>query len=591
MPDPQALAATLLEKYDRDPFNLLQMLVEIQEACHWVPPEARDALSRELFGDDRLRVQGVVRFYSFLSETYQGEYVILLSDNITDQMQGSRALGDYLCSRLGVKLGRVRGDGRVSVNYTSCTGMCDQGPAGLINGQAVTRLTRERMDQIVTLINARQPLAAWPRAFFQVDDHLRRTDVLLRNTLVPGTALRACLYRGSDGTLQELYRSDLRGRGGAGFKTAIKWDSARKVPAAERYVLCNADEGEPGTFKDRVLLQSFADLVIEGMTVGGFTLGAREGILYVRGEYRYLKDHLEGVLARRRAANLLGEGILGSGFSFDVKLHWGAGAYICGMETAMIESIEGKRGIPRKRFPLPVEAGYRGEPTVVNNVETFAAAAHIGLRGGAWFARHGTPHATGTKLFCVSGDCGRPGIYEYPWGIRCRELLRDCEAGDPQYLQISGPSGTTVPERDFDRRLAFDDLSTVGTVMVFDRSRDLFAMTGNFARFFRHECCGLCTPCRLGTTLLVDLVDKFAAGLGSPADLDEFRNLSKVMDTMSHCGLGQTAHLHLMDALEQFPEVFAGRMQTDVFEPAFDLDAALAEARSLSGRDDPDAHL
>jgi len=590
-PQIRALAQDLLDRHGRDPLNLLQILVEVQEVCHCVPPAAQDVLGPALFGSDRLRLPALLRFYSFLSETYQGEYVILLSDNITDQMLGSRALGDHLCSRLGVKPGRVRADGRVSVNYTSCTGMCDQGPAALINGLAVTRLTRERMDRITELINARKPLPLWPREYFAVAENLRRSDALLRHPVPPGAALRACLGRGAEATLQELYRSDLRGRGGAGFKTAIKWDTARKVPARGRFILCNADEGEPGTFKDRLLLQRYADLVIEGMTLAGFVVGAREGILYVRGEYRFLREHLEGVLERRRVQGLLGEGLLGSSFGFDVRLHWGAGAYICGMETAMIESMEGKRGIPRKRFPLPVEAGYRGEPSIVNNVETFAAAAHIGLHGGQRFARHGTPDSTGTKLFCVSGDCERPGIYEYPWGVSCREVLRDCGARNPQYLQVSGPSGSTVPAREFDRRLALEDLPTVGTVMVFGPDRDLFAMTRNFARFFRHESCGLCTPCRVGTTLLADLVDKFEAGLGSPSDLKEIRHLAAVLTTMSHCGLGQTAACHLTDALDKFPRAFEARMQHDTFEPAFSLDEALAEARALTGRDDPDAHL
>jgi len=590
-PEIRALAEETLLGHGRDPFNLLQMLIEVQEACHCVPQAAQEVIGPALFGTDRLRLPAAIRFYSFLSETYLGEYVIYLSDNITDQMQGSRALAEHLCSRLRVRLGRVRADGRVSVTLTSCTGMCDQGPAALINGFAVTRLTRERLDQISILIEARQPLSAWPPEYFQVAPNLRRSDVLLRHPLPPGAALQACLDRGADETLQELYRSDLRGRGGAGFKTAIKWDTARKAEASRRFILCNADEGEPGTFKDRLLLQQYADLVLEGMTLGGFVVGAREGILYVRGEYRFLRDHLEAVLARRRAQGLLGEGILGSDLCFDVKVHWGAGAYICGMETAMIESIEGKRGIPRKRFPLPVEEGYRGEPSIVNNVETFAAAAHIGWHGGRRFARHGTKDSTGTKLFCVSGDCALPGLYEYPWGVSCREVLRDCGARNPQYLQVSGPSGSTVPARDFDRRLALEDLSTVGTVMVFDQTRDLFDMTRNFARFFQHESCGLCTPCRVGTTLLVGLVDKFEAGLGCPADLAELRHLATVLTTMSHCGLGQTATAHLIDAIEHFPAVFERRMQSDTFEPAFSLDDALAEARALTGRDDPDAHL
>ena len=581
-----AQVESILKRYGFDPFNLLQILIEVQEAWHCVPPEAMDLIGAALFPGDRLRVPSVLSFYSFLSPTYLGDYVIRLSDNITDQMLGNRDLGTRLCRRLGVAPGQVRSDGRVSVHYTSCTGMPDQGPAALVNGLTVTRLTSARVDLIAELVAAGTPLPLWPAEFFRVADNIQRRDVLLGEALEPGAAIRACQARGAEATLQELHQSNLRGRGGAGFPAARKWQAARDHPATQRYVLCNADEGEPGTFKDRVLLQSCADLVFEGMTVAGLAIQARQGILYLRGEYRYLKASLEAVLARRRAV-----GLLGGGVPFEIQIHWGAGAYICGMETAMIESIEGKRGIPRKRFPLPVHDGYLGGPSIVNNVETFAAAAHIALRGGAWFAGIGTPQSTGTKLFCVSGDCERPGLYEYPWGLSCRELLDACGARDTQYLQISGPSGMTVPAREFHRRLAFEDLPGVGTVMIFDRTRDLFAMSLNFARFFRHESCGLCTPCRVGTTLVVELLEKLEAGRGSPADLEELRTLAQVMIELSHCGLGQTAPLHLLDALEKFPEVLRGRALAASFQPAFDLDAALAEARGLSGRNDPEPHL
>jgi len=587
----QEAVLPIVEKYGRDPHNLLQILIEVQEAFHFVPKEAMDLVSHELFGTRRIRVEGVVTFYSFLSDKPLGDYVVLLSDNITDQMQGNRELGDYLCSRLGVKLGKVRADGRVSVNYTSCTGMADQGPAGLINGIAVTRLTKERLNQIAELIEARKPLEAWPQELFQVDDNIRRSDVVFRESLKPGEAIQACLARGAAETMKEMYRSDLRGRGGAGFKAAIKWEAARDAQADQRYILCNADEGEPGTFKDRVLMSSYADMVFEGMTVAGYAVGASEGILYLRGEYRYMKAKLDAVLERRRAAKLLGAGILGSDFGFDIKIHWGAGAYICGMETAMIESIEGKRGTPRKRWPLPVHEGYMGKPTVVSNVETFAAAAVIGHRGGAWFASHGTMQSTGTRLFCVSGDLERPGIYEYPWGVTVREILRDCGAKDTKFIQISGPSGTTLTEAEFDRRMSFEDLPSVGTFMVFNSTRDSFDMNKNFAKFFQHESCGLCTPCRVGTTLLVQMLEKFEAGLGSPMDFEELKNLSTFMKSMAHCGLGQTAPNHFLDAVNKFSSVFESRMQALEFKPAFDLDLALAEARALAGRDDAEAHL
>ncbi len=365
----------------------------------------------------------------------------------------------------------------------------------------------------------------------------------------------------------------------------------RDAKTGNRYVICNADEGEPGTFKDRVLLTEYADMVFDGMTVCGHVVGSKKGILYLRQEYRYLLDHLESVLRRRRRDALLGKGILGTPLDFDIEIHLGAGAYICGMESAMIKSIEGRRGIPRRRWPLPVHQGYLKRPTVVNNVETFALASIISARGGAWFANNGTAQSTGTKLFCVSGDCERPGIYEYPWGVSVREILRDSGSLPAQAVQVGGPSGVLIGPDEFDRAICFEDLSSVGTMMVFGPARDIFEVVKNFAGFFLHESCGLCTPCRVGTTLLANYVKKFDRGWGSPIDLEEMRGIARLMRTMSHCGLGQTANLHIEDSIRKFPAIWKDRMLTTEFAPAFDLDGALEEARALTGRTDPQAHL
>jgi [NiFe] hydrogenase diaphorase moiety large subunit len=601
-------------RHRQDPHALLQVLIQIQHAYHHVPREAARRLAEEM-DVPLVMVQGLLSFYSFLSAEPQGDYVIHFSDNVTDQMLGNRELAARLCQRLGVKLGETRRDGRASVHFTSCTGMCDQGPAALVNYLPVTRLDLERIDRIGDLVNARVPLEDWPQELFAVDSQIRRSDGIFRKPVEPGAGIRASLERGgaflpewaedlapNDArkhqlerggaeTLKEMYTSGLRGRGGAGFKTAIKWESVRDSKLGGRYVLCNADEGEPGTFKDRVLLTDFADMVFEGMTICGHVVGSKKGILYLRQEYWYLKGHLESVLDRRRKAALLGTAILGTPFEFDIELHFGAGAYICGMETAMIKSIEGRRGIPRRRWPLPVHQGYRKHPTVVNNVETFAAAAAISAKGGAWFAQHGTDQSTGTKLFCLSGDCERPGIYEYPWGVSVREILRDCGGLDAQGVQVGGPSGTMINTGDFDRSVCFEDLSSTGTLMVFGPHRDMFEAVKNFALFFQHESCGLCTPCRVGTTLLANYVKKFERGFGSPVDLAEMRHISALMKTMSHCGLGQTANIHITDSIQKFPSIWEHRMQTTEFIPAFDLDGALEEARGLTGRNDPEAHL
>lgn len=603
-----------LEECGREPQALLQILIRVQHAFHHIP-EAAVAFLAERLGLPPVRIRGVVSFYSFLSAEPQGDYVIHLSDGITDQMQGSRTLAEDLCRRLGVEPGKTRADRRVSVHFTSCIGLCDQGPAALINTRPLTRLDPDRIGRIAALVEKGLPVEAWPPDLFSVETFIRRSDVLFRRPLEPGAGIRTSLDRGGRSleaweedlaptdarkhqldrggaeTLKEIYRSDLRGRGGAGFKVGIKWQSVREARRGDRYVLCNADEGEPGTFKDRVLLTDHADTVFEGMTVCGHVVGARRGIIYVRQEYWYLKEHLDAVLARRRAEGFLGNNILGSALDFDIEVQFGAGAYICGMETSMIKSLEGRRGIPRRRWPLPVHQGFLRGPTVVNNVETFACAALISARGGAWFASIGTPQSTGTKLFCLSGDCERPGIYEYPMGVSLREILRDCGGAEAQAVQVGGPSGTLVHPREFDRTACFEDLSGVGTLMVFGPERDLFEVIKNFALFFQHESCGLCTPCRVGTTLLADYVKKFEKGCGSPVDVEEVKNIASLMKNMAHCGLGQSASHHLTDSFAKFPGVWERRMKTTEFVPAFDLDWALEDARALTGRDDPEAHL
>jgi [NiFe] hydrogenase diaphorase moiety large subunit len=357
-------------------------------------------------------------------------------------------------------------------------------------------------------------------------------------------------------------------------------------------VVCNADEGEPGTFKDRILLNSFADNMFEGMTLCAGIIGAKQGYVYLRGEYRYLLDRLEQVLQKRRDANLLGKNICGQqGFDFDIDIHLGAGAYICGEESALIESLEGKRGIPRKRPPFPVTNGFCQQPTVVNNVETFVAAAKIAVFGADWYSSIGTSESTGTKLLSISGDCARPGIYEYPFGVSVNQILEDCGAKDTQAVQIAGAAGSTIPPREFDRSIAFEDLSTGGSFMVFNQQRDMLDMVQNFTHFFCHESCGFCTPCRVGGALMKNLVDKVIVGHATRNDLREMENIGQVMRQNSHCGLGATAPNPVLDTLDKFPDIYTKRLANRGFEPAFDLDAALGESRRITGRDDAEAHI
>ena len=589
--DLPAFLDALLARHGNNPTDLLQMLCETQERQGWVAPSTITYLAQRL-DIPRARIEGVAGFYSFLHLRPNGEYRVLFSDNITDRMLGSQALMEKMCQQLWLQPGKVSEDGLVSINTTSCTGMCDQGPAMLVNGRAITRLTHQRVQEIGSLIRNRTPLADWPADFFLVEDNIRRSGPLLDNTFAPGDILRTAVALGAKNIVEAVKNSGLRGRGGAGFPTGQKWEACRNASGAARHVVCNADEGEPGTFKDRVLLTRHADLVFEGMTLCALVVGAQHGYLYLRGEYRYLLEPLRAILQRRRDNNMLGKNILGQpGFDFDIAIHMGAGAYICGEESALIESLEGKRGVPRSRPPFPVTHGYMQQPTALDNVETFCSAALAIQMGAENFRAIGTGKSSGSKLLSVSGDCPRPGIYEYPFGVSVREVLEDCGAVNTRAVQISGPSGMCIPKREFDRKLGFEDMPTAGALMVFDDSRDLFEVARNFVHFFAHESCGFCTPCRVGTSMLKQTMDKIAAGHGTRHDLNEIEHLDKVLQTSSHCGLGRTACNPVLHTLKHFRPAYENRLKSLDFEPAFDLDGALARARQMTGRDDAGAHL
>lgn len=591
MPHIAQAAESVITKHGRDATRLLQILIELQQALGYLPPAGISAVAAGL-DLPRARVEGVAGFYSFLHLEPVGEYRILFSDNITDRMLGSLELREALCRKLWVEQGKLSEDGLISIDVTSCTGMCDQGPAMLVNGLPITRVDHQRINEIAELVRTRVPLSAWPRAFFHVDDNIRRRDALLGQSFVSGSAIEAAIRLGRDRWIDEMRASRLRGRGGAGFTTCVKWEACRDAPGSDKVVVCNADEGEPGTFKDRVLLTRCADRVFEGMVLAAWATGANRGFMYLRGEYAYLRPALEAELARMRAAGLLGRTILGeAGFDFDIEIHLGAGAYVCGEESALIESLEGKRGTPRIRPPFPVTHGYLGRPTVVNNVETLAKTTLIALGGGAAFAATGTAQSTGTKLLSVSGDCAFPGIYEYPFGVRIDRVLEDCGAGDAHMVQVGGASGVTIAGYEFSRSIAFEDVPSAGAFMVFDSSRDPFDVAHNFVDFFTHESCGFCTPCRIGTSLLKGYMDKLARGYGAKKDLADIEWINRLLRNTSHCGLGLTAPNPVVDTLAKFRPAYERRLKTLDFEPAFDLDAALAAARRITGRDDPGAHL
>jgi NADH-quinone oxidoreductase subunit F len=360
-------------------------------------------------------------------------------------------------------------------------------------------------------------------------------------------ALRRALELGPEGVLREVVESRLLGRGGAAFPTGAKWEAVARQPARPHYLVCNADESEPGTFKDRVLMEDDPFALVESMTIAAYATGCEHGFIYVRAEYPLAHERLENAFAQARAHGLLGDDVMGAGFAFDLELRIGAGAYVCGEETALFQSIEGYRGEPRSKPPFPVEVGLFGKPTVVNNVETLVNVLDVVTESGASFAATGTEASTGTRLFCVSGCVEKPGLYEVPFGTPLRELLDRAGAAPPKAVLLGGAAGSFLRPDQLDLPLTLEDARAAGTtlgsgvVIVYDESSDLVDAVLRIAAFFRDESCGQCVPCRVGTIRQEEALQRLAENRGNGNELEVLADLTQVMRDASICGLGQTA--------------------------------------------------
>jgi [NiFe] hydrogenase diaphorase moiety large subunit len=372
-------------------------------------------------------------------------------------------------------------------------------------------------------------------------------------TIRPQAGMNAALGKSRTGVVEDVTRSGLRGRGGAGFPTGMKWKLAAEDTGVNKAIICNADEGEPGTFKDRMILSEWPDLVFEGMTIAGYAVGASLGIVYLRGEYANLLKSLDDKLAARRKAGLLGKDIQKKpGFNFDIHIHLGSGAYVCGEESALIESLEGNRGEPRNRPPFPVSKGLSGAPTVVNNVETLAWAAAIFALGPDSFKRAGTEKSSGYKLFSISGDVARPGVYEFPMGTKISAILEAAGAQNPKAAAIGGASGCLIPAKDFNRAICFEDVSTGGSIIVFNEKRDLLDVVENFQEFFVDESCGQCPICQLGNIKLLEGIRLLKEGRCPTKYLQQLCSLSASMQATAKCGLGQSSPNMFLSVLQHF---------------------------------------
>ncbi|TWT84204.1 NAD-reducing hydrogenase HoxS subunit alpha [Planctomycetes bacterium CA13] len=578
-----AIIEQIAHQFNNDPTRLMDVARAVHGRLGHLSELSIGLIAKNL-GIHRAQVRDMVSFYAFFSRSPQGKNVIRICTAVVERMNGADELVEAFEKELGIFLGETTEDGKVTLEKASCIGLSDQAPSVLVNGIALTQLKPEDVPGIVAAICSGDEIDTLPQA--RVRKNLRQSGPILLGPYESGDAVRKAIRKTPAEVIIELYASHLRGCGGAGFPTASKWEKCRTSKGESHYVICNADEGEPGTFKDRVILMENPELVFDGMTIAAFTIGAEEGMIYLRGEYDYLRGSLERALANHRQLGLLGNNICGiEGFNFDIRIQAAAGAYICGEESALIESLEGKRGAPRDRPPFPVERGYKEQPTLVNNVETFCGVSRVLEHGGQWFSRLGTEQSKGTKLLSISGDCRLPGVYEVEYGITVEKLLQQVDAEDAQAVQIGGPSGFCIGPKDYLRSIAFEDLPTGGSIIIFGPDRDILEYMYQFGEFFAEESCGWCVPCRVGTTLLLKDLREVLDGHATHRELDELKQLCGTIKTMSQCGLGLTAPNPILSTIEQFPELYEARLQEGDYYPRLDLNKALKAGCTASGRE------
>jgi [NiFe] hydrogenase diaphorase moiety large subunit len=558
-----------------DRTNLLNHLWQVQNEHGYIRAVDVQECSRML-DISVIEIEGVISFYHFFHRRPCGDFTIYLNNSIVSECKGFERVKEAFERATGATFGSPDPSGRFGLYETACIGLSDLEPAALINFYPFTNLNSLKVKDII----ARLRQGASPADICdEVPDHVRSVPdddkAILFRDYDPGVAVTLLNQRTPEQVIEEIKKSDLRGMGGAFFPVGLKWEFCRNEPHGQKYIVCNADEGEPGTFKDRVLMNSMPDLLLEGMITAAYGVGASKGIIYLRAEYSWLKGKLERTIRHFRKMNLLGSNISGiEGFEFDIDVQLGAGAYVCGEETALLNSLEGKRGEPRNKRFFPTQKGYLQQPTVVN-----CAAARIIQLGADRYLQTGTPTSPGTKLLSISGDCRLPGIYEVEWGTSVREILEKCQADLTQYVQIGGPSGECISIDEVDRTIAIDDLRCGGSFMIFNESRDILSILRNFTRFFKDESCGLCTPCRAGNFIIEKKLDLFASKLAHKSDSDEVRSWGKIMQLTCRCGLGKAAPNALLTAQEKFPDYFDSIVDQnpDRLSKGFNIRAAVRE--------------
>ena len=535
------------------------------QAVYGYLPEPVAAEVGNALGVPLVEVFGVIDFYALFHREPVGKTLIHVCGDPACALAGADTVMKTLARE--VQLG---GQGGVAVERAPCLGLCEQAPALLVNETPVGRADLASPSDIYSGLAQKPGTIAGGDIHTLTGGCLRGRPTTLEEYERDGgyEGLRKALSLSPEAVIGEVKASGLVGRGGAAFPTGLKWEGAAKAPGTPKYVVCNADEAEPGTFKDRVIMEGNPHLVLEGMLISAYAIGAQKGYVYIRGEYASAYRIMAKALQEARSAGYFGKSVLGSGFDFELELRRGAGAYICGEETALFELIEGKRGFPRVKPPFPTTHGLFGKPTAINNVETLCNVPAILKDGAAAYRQIGTEKSPGPKLFCVSGDVIHPGLYEVPFGVTIRHLVYDLAGGiragnDLKAILFGGAAGAFATEKDLDTRLSFEDLRAAGlplgsgVVTVFDETRDMRDILLRLARFFADESCGKCYPCQIGTQRQHEILVRVASSSPQPGDVERLSDVGWTMTDASLCGLGQTAASAVLSAIRLWPEIFA----------------------------------
>jgi NADH-quinone oxidoreductase subunit F len=544
---------------------LIPALLEAQEVYGYLSEPVVTALGQALkvpLAD----IHGVIEFYTMLYREPVGETFVRVCTGPRCSQLGSEAILEALRRQLKTGPDGTTEDGKYTVEEVACLCLCDMAPAALVAETPVGHLPQngnldwiEDPQELPLGHIAGEP--RWKSARCGVNDP---TDLEAYEASGGYQGLRRALESLSPKeVIEEIKASGLSGRGGAAFPTGLKWQFTAATQG-ERYIICNGDESEPGTFKDRVLMEGDPLSILEGMAIAGYAIGSHQGYVYVRGEYPRAQRIWKEAIKVAHENGRLGEDILGSGFHFEVEIHSGAGAYICGEETALFESIEGKRGLPRLKPPYPTTHGLFGKPTMINNVETFADTTWILANGVEAYRSIGTQDSPGSKLFCLSGDLGQPGIYETPFGIKLHELIEMAGGvdGELQAVLLGGAAGTFAGPDELEMEMSFEGMQAAGhslgsgVVMVINQDQDLRQTLLSLAKFFAHESCGKCYPCRLGTQRQLEIIQRVVEGKAQQVEIDALHDIHYTMVNTSICGLGMTATTAILSALKRWPSLF-----------------------------------